>query len=76
MQFPRGELPLGRLYSREMIRVAGDPVSWGLGFDQISKVFQGQDAGNGLLVKDRKTFHLVGGPSFGYPLDYPLGLLA
>ena len=80
MQLSRGQFPFvaqrGRLYPWQMVRVAGDSVSLGLGFDQISKVFQGQDAGNGLFVEDRKALHLVGGPSFGYPLDYPLRLLA
>jgi hypothetical protein len=79
MQFPGRKLPFvaerGALDTWEVIRVARCPASKGLSFNDVTELLKGKYPSNRFLVEDGQTLLLVRSPSFGDPLDYPLGLL-
>ncbi len=79
MQLPRRKLPFvaerGASDTREVIRVARCPASKGLSFNDVAELLEGKYPRNRFFVKDGQTLLLVRSPSFGDPLNYPLGLL-
>jgi hypothetical protein len=46
-----------------------------LSFYDVAELLEGEYLRNRFFVEDGQTLFLVRSPSFGDPLDYPLGLL-
>ncbi len=60
----------------KVIRIACRSTSKGLRLDKIAKLVQGQNSRNRLFIEDREALLFIWRPSFGYPLDDPLGQFA
>jgi hypothetical protein len=79
VRLPCRKLPFvaekGALDTGEVIRVASRPASKSLSLHDVAELLEGKYPHDRFFVKDGQTFLFVRGPSFGNPLDYPLGFL-